>query len=912
MKTEECCICPSCGKKVSTALKFCPVCMLRGALASDVESGESSSEHAVEPTSQDAAQRFEHYELATGEDGRPFELGRGALGVTYNPSIWDPSRLSLFESGDTLVGLKSSAATAELGRPSATFSTDTSRTELLPMSFMVNGRYQVLEALGEGGMGVVYRVADQLHPERALALKTIQSAMLMPERINMFKAEFRTMADLCHPNVATVYDFEPLRDGVDYLFTMEHVDGADLMAATRGAGQERVVGLVVQICRALSYLHSRGIVHFDLKPANILVRSDDTVKVLDFGLVGSDRRGSVVGTPSYIAPELVSGGTSIDHRVDLYSLGIIIYELLCRRLPFTARTLYDLLHMHATVDVAFTADDAERIPQWLQQIVRRLCAKEPAERFRTANAVIEQINRSSGGAHQIETAATKESYILSSRFVGRQAQLDAVLSHVWARTNQNEQIQSCALFVVGPSGVGKTRLVREAKRQIQLAGLPFIDANVRDNGLADHTPIVELLNHISQVATSAGAGELVEQHERSLRQLGVGLSREGATALSDAERKAALEGAADFMIGVAERVAYVIHIGDLQWASTGVEDLTLALLVRLSVSSERRIKLALIGSYRDEELSGRALEAHLAALRSHAAIGVVALEALGNGHVRGLLSSMLGIEELPPAFVDRVCAETGGNPFFVEEVMRSLVEHGGVYIEDGGWATSDDIAQLDIPSSITQVLLRRIAVLTPEAERVLELLAIAARPVDTSVLEAAAGLSSDHFYSALSTLVARQMVEGLKGGLYCLRHDGLRQAILSRRETAQIAQMHGELAQAMERVYKLELDLHVHDLALHYWRAGERQKALSFGLIGRHAEMLALKKSWNDVRAGRGSTLLLEGESGMGKTRLARELTKLARCTGASTQSSWRASCSEPAVIHSFSASTCAGWRTST
>ena len=169
---------------------------------------------------------------------------------------------------------------------------------------------------------------------------------------------------------------------------------------------------------------------------------------------------------------------------------------------------------------------------------------------------------------------------------------------------------------------------------------------------------------------------------------------------------------------------------------------------------------------------------------------------------------MLGIEEARRwHFVDRVCAETGGNPFFVEEVMRSLVEHGGVYIEDGGWATSDDIAQLDIPSSITQVLRRRIALLTPEAERVLELLAIAARPVDTSVLEAAAGLSSDHFYSALSTLVARQMVEGLEeGGLEPPAARRLAPGdLVSTRNSADRADADGELAQAMERVYKLEL-----------------------------------------------------------------------------------------------------------
>ena len=157
----------------------------------------------------------------------------------------------------------------------------------LPIGAVINGRYQIQAVLGEGGMGVVYKVADQLHPERQVALKTIRGQSWQEDDLALFKAEFAIMTKLRHPNLATVYDFELMQGTDDYCFTMDYVDGQDLFHATEGASWQEVVDLVVQVGRALAYVHTRQVVHFDLKPANVFVTADRKAKVLDFGLAGA-------------------------------------------------------------------------------------------------------------------------------------------------------------------------------------------------------------------------------------------------------------------------------------------------------------------------------------------------------------------------------------------------------------------------------------------------------------------------------------------------------------------------------------------------------------------------------------------------------------------------------------------------
>lgn len=164
------------------------------------------------------------------------------------------------------------------GPPSSPKSADRGVPSPLPVGSLVNGRYHIEAFLGAGGMGSVYRVTDTLAPDRPMALKTIRADAVTTDRVDLFKAEFRMMTGFRHPNIASVYDFEPIHGTGGFLFTMELVDGRDVFSATVGADRETLLDLVVGICRALAYVHSRGVIHFDLSRATCSSRRWDVSK----------------------------------------------------------------------------------------------------------------------------------------------------------------------------------------------------------------------------------------------------------------------------------------------------------------------------------------------------------------------------------------------------------------------------------------------------------------------------------------------------------------------------------------------------------------------------------------------------------------------------------------------------------
>jgi serine/threonine protein kinase len=171
----------------------------------------------------------------------------------------------------------------------------------------IAGRYEVIKKLGEGGMGVVYLVADTANNRRHVALKTLKSAGRTQDALEHFKYEFSLMAGLRHPNIEEVYDFGQIPETTDCFFTCEFVDGPNLMVALEKAPQAELTEIVVQICRGLQFLHSRGIAHFDVKPDNLVLKSSGSahlVKIIDLGLAQRGRGGSGPGTavPSITCP----------------------------------------------------------------------------------------------------------------------------------------------------------------------------------------------------------------------------------------------------------------------------------------------------------------------------------------------------------------------------------------------------------------------------------------------------------------------------------------------------------------------------------------------------------------------------------------------------------------------------------
>jgi len=341
----------------------------------------------------------------------------------------------------------------------------------LTIGSTIAGRYKIIEELGKGGMGVVYRVADPLNPARQVALKSIRRKLVQPEFIGRFKAEFRVLTSLQHPNVAVAYDFESLPGSEDYCFTMEFVEGRDIFRATEGLSWKQIVSILIQVCRALSYVHSRKLIHYDIKPGNVLVDDEGQVKVLDFGLAAVKSIGPGAwkgGTPAYMAPEQADPEALVDHRSDLYSLGIMAYQLFSRQLPFRSGSVSELFRMHRFQSLEFDKSEWKAIPIWLRSVIERLCSKHPADRYSTANAVIKDINHLGSLLYEVETIKTRESYIFSSRFVGRSVEYCRVCDFL-ARRAKGSLGYPPMLMVSGQSGTGKSRLMREVRHDAQLS-----------------------------------------------------------------------------------------------------------------------------------------------------------------------------------------------------------------------------------------------------------------------------------------------------------------------------------------------------------------------------------------------------------------------------------------------------------
>jgi len=250
-------------------------------------------------------------------------------------------------------------------------------------------RYEILERLGEGGMGLVYRVRDRETTE-ILALKLLRPEIACdPEMMVRFKDEIRLARRITHKNISRIYDFNRVDDLV--YITMEYVDGESLRDYLERAGKlppERVIDLARQIAAGLGEAHAQGVVHRDLKPENVILARDGLVKLMDFGIAralggNTTTTQTVIGTPGYMAPEQ-SQGKSIDQRTDLYALGLILYECLTGRRAFSGATPVEMALKQLKERPVPPHKLLPHAPAHLESIVLRCLEKEPARRFSSA------------------------------------------------------------------------------------------------------------------------------------------------------------------------------------------------------------------------------------------------------------------------------------------------------------------------------------------------------------------------------------------------------------------------------------------------------------------------------------------------------------------------------------------------
>ncbi len=705
----------------------------------------------------------------------------------------------------------------------------------------IDNRYRIVKFLGEGGMGKVYLVEDELKENRRLALKTIRASATGGDLIRHLKNEFQLLTRLRHPNLCEVYDFGSWGRGASgretgrYYFTMEYIEGVDIFEASENLTEFELYPLIVQICQVLSYIHNRHFIHFDVKPANIWLTDDNKVKLMDLGLAREKEVGvniRIRGTLNYIAPEIIRGDP-VDHRADLYSLGVTLYQIIAHELPFRAKSSVELLRKHLTEAPSILLEKVPTITPALSELVMKLVAKHPSDRYSSSNALIRTLNQISDVRYDISDQTATTSYILSGKFVGREKEFDELKR---ALTEIQEENHAQFYLFGGECGVGKSRLMREFRYHSQLNGVNFIEGACYDEGSQAYQPFQQILRSLLQQTTKADLLKYGAELIKLIPEVGVELEIEPSPELPVGEEQARLiREISAFIFEIADRKPLVIYLRNLHWSDEATIDLLQALLRMISVRLERENSLHLLicGTYCSEFVINTHFARVIPEFQNFSKIYQhLILEPLLKNEIKALIESMFNFQDLPEAFLEKIIKDSGGNTFFVEEMMKAMVERGVFYSSNGQWIIQPEKwQQIKLPTSITSALKQRLLNLSSDEKSFLVLLSVIGRPVTLRAIEVLMEnldeqLKNKRVAEILQTLQRRNFLKW-KNGYYCIPHGRIILILYEELNERDRIKFHTVAAKSLEIVHS-ESDEFFEELAFHYYKAELYQKALAY------------------------------------------------------------------------------------
>ena len=266
------------------------------------------------------------------------------------------------------------------------------------------GPYRIIEQLGQGGMATVFKA---YHPnlDRYVAIKVLHPAFkLDPQFLERFQREARVVAKLDHPNIVPVFDYAD-HNGQSYL-VMKFIEGETLKAVIdrQWPSKEQILGIVGSVGNALTYAHSKGVLHRDVKPSNILLAEPGGVYLADFGLARMAEAGEstlssdqLLGTPHYISPEQARGEKDLDAGTDIYSLGIVLYQLAVGRVPYSSDTPFSIIHDHIYTPLPLPRSINEKIPEDLERVLLKALAKDRKDRFASVQDLVDAFDNAARG-----------------------------------------------------------------------------------------------------------------------------------------------------------------------------------------------------------------------------------------------------------------------------------------------------------------------------------------------------------------------------------------------------------------------------------------------------------------------------------------------------------------------------------
>jgi serine/threonine protein kinase/tetratricopeptide (TPR) repeat protein len=748
-------------------------------------------------------------------------------------------------------------------------------------AFASTKRFVIERELGHGGMGIVYQALD-LERNALVALK----ALTQRDAVNIYrlKNEFRQLADLSHPNLVTLHEL--CNEGGWWFFTMELVQGKSFDAyvaddhpstpppdrskrETAGARIVRDVSITLsqraiggefplpritcnlkrlrhalrQLVEAVAALHDAGKLHRDIKPSNVLVTTEGRVVVLDFGLVSNTTSidpesqdaertvgGCMFGTPAYMSPEQAAG-EAVTMATDWYAVGTMLYEALTGQLPFDGSVL-EILRQKEEGEPVPPSEIVRGVPDDLDQLCRDLLRRDPNRRP-PGHEILRYLTGQSAPppVHDAQSSSVIRKH--GELFVGRERHL-AELRAAFEDCRSGKPI---TVLVHGLSGMGKSALVRcFANELIRNDEAVVLRGRCYERETVPYKAFDNIIDALSRYMMRLPAEEAAELLPRNIHALAVlfpvlrrvkaiAQARRPKQQTADARelRNQAFAALKDLLLRITDFHPLVVNIDDLQWA-----DMDSARMLAFLMSPPDPPPLLLVGAYRRDEAENSVFLRHIMLERGLsqgvAEMRELAVDALAQDEAVRLATALLRDQPGANALCSSaIAAEADGVPFFIAELVQHLKAH-----HDGG------VLPLSMqPISLEQVILERVAGMPPDAQRLLQVLSVAAGPLEQGVAIDAAGLTHGDRTATLTLRAARLIrTRGTRqrdtAETY---HDRVRETVASNLEPASTREIHARIALAMER----------HDvsdperLVVHYTGAGNGMRAGETAVQAAHA-----------------------------------------------------------------------------
>lgn len=673
-------------------------------------------------------------------------------------------------------------------------------------------RYQVLEKIGEGGMGRVYKVYDTVR-EKNLALKEMsRSHVESPVALLRFKNEFRIMSEFMHPDTVRVYDFGTTTGKTPFM-TMEYIEGKNLSELSN-LSVEQVVDLLIKLARALGYIHSRLYVHRDLKPDNIKMLEDGSINLLDYGLMsqlGVPASGRISGTIYYLAPEVITGGF-IDEGTDLYSLGVIAYELLTGSRPFTG-SRHNVLKGHLKVKPEAPSKLRHGIPARVDDLVMKLLEKDKDKRYRNTQELLEDLLILAGREKPIETVEQKQGYIYSSKLIGR----DKELKEFRQVLEKLEHGKGGSIFIGAPAGLGKTRLMNEMKTMAELEEIHTVFPERRVSGGRVFGLIEELVHQLTPLI----APDKKEDEEFSLTpaidKLKNLLKDEEAGAKQDEIVKELKE----LFSALTAKSPLALFLDDLQWV-----DLKSLQVLNEILRMGTKHRIYIVCGFRNDEVDKTSPLWHTVEEKITRYLELLPLTFYQTSL---LIDNLLYPTEVSSSFKDYCFRNSGGNVFDLLEFMRHLVTEGHLTLSGNKWLEPVNIDEISLSETLEDRMIKRINSLGEKIRGLAEAASILQDDLNLESWFEISGYSTDEFYNSIDLLMQNQVMVRVEND-YQFSHDKIQNILYINLSEADKKELHKKAAEFFETKIEQENQKLINIIARHYVKSGEKQKAVEFSL----------------------------------------------------------------------------------